>query len=158
MSSTTVTGQLADAIGDFACLVFVLFAASARPRVVQSATCPVRELTSPRDVQSASWQSASWRIRELSSYPHHTATCVTVHQHRRRYTADRVTVNYYFVPCRCSKYCDEMSVSGCLFVCLFVCLSARKSKNYNSKLHKIYLTCYPGPWLGPAMTIIECVM
>ena len=30
-----VTGQLADATGDFACLVFVLFAASARPRVVQ---------------------------------------------------------------------------------------------------------------------------
>jgi len=26
------------------------------------------ELTSLRDVQSASWQSASWRIRELSSY------------------------------------------------------------------------------------------
>jgi len=42
-------------------------AASARPRVVQFATCPVRELTSPRDVQFASWQSASWRIRELSS-------------------------------------------------------------------------------------------
>jgi len=38
------TGQLADATGDFACLVFVLLAASARPRVVQSATCPVREL------------------------------------------------------------------------------------------------------------------
>jgi len=43
------------------------------PRVVQSATCPIRELSStrvdysPRDVQSASWQSASWRIRELSS-------------------------------------------------------------------------------------------
>ena len=32
------------------------------PRVVQSATCPVRELSSPRVVQSA-----SWRIRELSS-------------------------------------------------------------------------------------------
>jgi len=47
------TGQLADATGDFACLVFVLLAASARPRVVQSATCPVRELA----------------IRELSSYP-----------------------------------------------------------------------------------------
>ena len=29
------------------------------PRVVQSATCPARELTSPQDVQSASWQSAS---------------------------------------------------------------------------------------------------
>jgi len=41
------TGRLADATGDFACLVFVLLAASARPRVVQS---------------------ASWRIRELSSY------------------------------------------------------------------------------------------
>ena len=32
-----------------------------------SASCPVRELSSPRDVQSASWQSASWRIRELTS-------------------------------------------------------------------------------------------
>jgi len=30
-----VTGQLEDAIGDFVCLVFVLLAASARPRVVQ---------------------------------------------------------------------------------------------------------------------------
>jgi len=38
------TGQLADAIGDFAFLVFVLLAASASPRVVESATCPVREL------------------------------------------------------------------------------------------------------------------
>jgi len=47
-----VTGQLADATGDFACLVFFLSAASASPRVVQSATCPVRELA----------------IRELSSY------------------------------------------------------------------------------------------
>jgi len=42
----TVTGQLADATGEFACLVFVLLAASARPRVVQSASwrtasCPV---------------------------------------------------------------------------------------------------------------------
>ena len=44
------TGQLADATGDFACLVFVLLAASARPRVVQSVTCPVRELTSARVV------------------------------------------------------------------------------------------------------------
>ena len=46
------TGQLADAAGDFACLVFVLLAESARPRVVQFATCPVRELA----------------IRELSCY------------------------------------------------------------------------------------------
>jgi len=36
--------------------------------ICETASCPVRELTSPRDVQSASWQSASWRIRELSSY------------------------------------------------------------------------------------------
>ena len=35
---------------------------------IETASCPVRELTSPRDVQSASWQSASWRIREFSSY------------------------------------------------------------------------------------------
>ena len=61
------TGQLADATCDFACIVFV-FWPFARPRVVQTATSPVPELTSPRDVQSASWQSASWRIRELSSY------------------------------------------------------------------------------------------
>jgi len=32
-----------------------------------SATCPVRELTSPEVDQSASWQSASWLIHELSS-------------------------------------------------------------------------------------------
>jgi len=44
------TGQVADATGDFACLVFVLLAASVRPQVVQSATCPVRELTSTRVV------------------------------------------------------------------------------------------------------------
>ena len=40
------TGQLADATGDFECLVFVLLVASARLRVVQSASwlsasCPV---------------------------------------------------------------------------------------------------------------------
>jgi len=38
------------------------------PRLVQSASCLVCELASPRDVQSASWQSASWHIRELSNY------------------------------------------------------------------------------------------
>jgi len=47
------TGQLANATGDFECLVFVLLAASARPRLVQSASWPVRELA----------------IREFSSYP-----------------------------------------------------------------------------------------
>jgi len=46
----------------------LLPAASTRSRVVQSTTCPVHELTSPWDVQSASWQSASWHICELSSY------------------------------------------------------------------------------------------
>jgi len=44
------TGHLADATGDIACLVFVLLAASASPRLVQSASW-----------QSASWQSASWQ-------------------------------------------------------------------------------------------------
>jgi len=62
------TGQLSDATGDFVCLVFVLLTASARPRVAQSASWLVCELSSPWDVQSASWQSASWHIRELSSY------------------------------------------------------------------------------------------
>jgi len=56
-TESEITGQLADATGDFACLVFVFLVASARLRD--------RELTSPRDVQSA-----SWRIRELSSYQH----------------------------------------------------------------------------------------
>ena len=36
-------------------------------RLVQYASCLVREMSSPRVVQSASSQSASWRIRELSS-------------------------------------------------------------------------------------------
>ena len=38
------TVQLADATGDFACLVFVLLAASARPRFVQSASWCIRGL------------------------------------------------------------------------------------------------------------------
>ena len=42
------TGQLADATGNFACLVFVLLVASARPRVVQSASRLVYELSSLR--------------------------------------------------------------------------------------------------------------
>ena len=58
------------------------------PRVVQSTTCPVRDLTSPRDVQSASWQSASWRIHELSSNQntHSLATsqCMLIYAHRTR--------------------------------------------------------------------------
>jgi len=48
-------------------LSFRFFWPFARPRVVQSVTCPVHELTSPRDVQSVSWQSASWQIRELAN-------------------------------------------------------------------------------------------
>ena len=58
------TGQLADVIGDFACLCFRSFGG-----VCETASCPVRDLSSPRVDQSASWQSASRRIRELSSYP-----------------------------------------------------------------------------------------
>ena len=34
---------------------------------VASAICLVRDMSSPRVIQSASWQSASWCIRELSS-------------------------------------------------------------------------------------------
>jgi len=81
-----VTGQLADATGDFACLVFVLLAASARPRVFQSATCPVRELAIrelayPRVVQLPyqSYQtSGGWdRLhgREAGTYRLHPLTC-----------------------------------------------------------------------------------
>ena len=56
------TGQVADTTGD--CMIsFRSFGG-----ICKNASCPVRELSSPRDVQSASWQSASWRIRELSSY------------------------------------------------------------------------------------------
>jgi len=40
------------------------------PRVVQSATCPVRELSSPRVDQSASRPVRELAIRELSSNPH----------------------------------------------------------------------------------------
>jgi len=57
------TGQLADATVDFACLVYVLLAAC------ETATCPVGELTSPRDVQSASWQSASCPVTQHPIHP-----------------------------------------------------------------------------------------
>ena len=36
--------------------------------VHETVSCPVHNLTSPRDVQSVSWHSVSWHIRELSSY------------------------------------------------------------------------------------------
>jgi len=36
--------------------------------ICETTSCPVRDLSSPRDVQSTSWQSASWRIHELFSY------------------------------------------------------------------------------------------
>ena len=62
------TGQLADATRYFACLVFVLLAASASPRLVQYTSCLVRELTSPRDVQSTSRPVRELAIRELA-YP-----------------------------------------------------------------------------------------
>jgi len=77
------TGQLEDVTGSSTCCYQVakkrkLTTQSRRwhPRVVQSVTCPVRELTSPRDVQSAShsaasWQSTSWHIHELSSNHQH---------------------------------------------------------------------------------------
>ena len=39
------------------------------PRAVQSATCPVRELSSPRVDQSARCPDRELAIRELSSYP-----------------------------------------------------------------------------------------
>jgi len=52
------TGQLADASGDIPCLVFVLLAASARPRVVQSASW-----------QSASWLSASCPVTHYCTDP-----------------------------------------------------------------------------------------
>jgi len=41
-STTRVTGQLADAIGDFTCLVFVFGG------ICETASCPVRDLSSPR--------------------------------------------------------------------------------------------------------------
>ena len=56
------TGQLADAIGDFACLVF-LFGS-----ICETATCPVCELTSARVVQSARCPVRELAIRKLA-YP-----------------------------------------------------------------------------------------
>jgi len=46
----------------------LLLAASTIPWLVRSATCPVHKLTSLRDVQSTSCQSASWHIFKLSYY------------------------------------------------------------------------------------------
>jgi len=37
--------------------------------ICETASCLIDELTSSRDVHFASWQSASLRIRKLSSYP-----------------------------------------------------------------------------------------
>ena len=76
-----VTGQLADATGDFECLVFVLLAASARPRVVQSARCPVcelgiRELAHPRVVQLASDSISDEAGANCNRHPRASKTAV----------------------------------------------------------------------------------
>ena len=54
-------------INVFACLLNIYYTNdSVCPHIVD-----ICELSSPRFVQSASWQSASWRIRELSSNRRH---------------------------------------------------------------------------------------
>jgi len=95
------TGQLADATGNFACLVFVLLVASARPRIVRSATCPVRELTSARDVESASWQSASCPVTPKVGLPR-------VLEYYSSFFPTRVLVNFYFRL--------QIFISGCSFL------------------------------------------
>ena len=79
------TGQLADATGDFACLVFVLLVASAIPRVVQSATCPVRELAYPRVVHAVT-DAAAVTQRDLQSRESVSVarTILTSHFHASR--------------------------------------------------------------------------
>jgi len=63
-------------------------------------TGDIRELSSPRDVQSASWQSASWHIRELSSYP----LSVSSQTHKTVWWSplQAVNVNASDVTCKCS--------------------------------------------------------
>ena len=61
----TVTGQLADAIGDFACLVFIVLAASARPRVVQSASW--QSASCPVTVNTVLWQLYEYSCRRTKS-------------------------------------------------------------------------------------------
>jgi len=90
------TGQLADATGDFACLVFVLLAASAIPRVLQSATCPVtpvrelaiHELVYPRVVQLPNVRknySSQCHIDVRTKLPHR----VVVHHPTIRSTTEK---------------------------------------------------------------------
>jgi len=56
------------------------------------------------------------------------------------------------------KYCDQrlcMFVSGsvCLSVCPLVYL-----KDHTPKLHEIFCTCYPWPWLGPSLMTMQYIM
>jgi len=54
-----------------------------------------------------------------------------------------------------AKYCDGhvcLSVCLCLSVCPLACL-----KNHMSKLHEIFCSGFPGPWLGRPLTTVEYV-
>ena len=64
------TGQVADWTTHGCHRRFCVLSFRSFGGICETASCPVRELTSARVVQSASWQSASWCIHELSSYPY----------------------------------------------------------------------------------------
>jgi len=46
-------------------------------------------------------------------------------------------------------------MSVCLPVALSVCLSARISQKPRVKISSNFCTCYPWPWLGPALTTMQ---
>ena len=73
------TEPLTDATSDFACLVFRFLA------IRETASCPVRKLTSPRDDQSASCPVHELAIRELSSYRLHDGRQLLEGWNRRLY-------------------------------------------------------------------------
>ena len=100
------------------------------PQVVQAATCPVRELSSPRVVQYASWQSARWRIRELSSNLwHHPNFCV------KRMT--RITQTTVCTP-RHGHFSRETRLASCTTTLLTSVFNTRTNGN---KWHRFFEVC-----------------
>jgi len=109
------------------------------PRVVQSASCVVRELTSPRLVQSTSWQSASSRIRKLSSNSlvPLAGWKWSVH-HAGRKSANQVHLNDTIISSEHNNTASEVKLA----VQLSLHCSCMQNHTNNSNIHHQFLTSH----------------
>jgi len=133
-----------------------------------SASCPVRDLSSPRVVPFASWQSASWRIRELSIHELALTSCLLTGTHASQYGLKRqLLVLLLIIPSLfqthlrySSTVCDVMLPalsSGWTRAATRQCGLKRPAPKtaYNS-LSRSFVAVLPRVYRLPGLTLTSC--